>query len=217
VENRIYFIFRKEVRFMDQEKIGKFIAACRKERGLTQAVLAEKLGITDRAVSKWERGKGLPDVSLMPELCGILKININELFTGERLAEDQYEEMAEQHLLEMHRQEELTNKKLLSLETVIGYMSSSAFLMMIFAASFAVTRTAWRIALIAVGCLIFIVGMVSCLKLEHDVGYYKCPECGATYVPTMKAVIFAPHIGRSRKMRCPYCGKRAYHKKVLTK
>ena len=202
---------------MDQEKIGRFIATCRKEQNLTQASLAEKLGITDRAVSKWETGRSLPDASIMLELCDILKININELFTGERLAMDQYQEMAEQHLLEMRKQEELTNKKLLSLETVIGYTCSISFLLMIFAASFAVTITAWRIALIAAGFVLFVIGVVYCVKLEHDAGYYECPECGETYIPTMKAVVFAPHIGRNRKMTCPHCGKRAYHKKVLTK
>ena len=64
---------------MDQEKIGKFIASCRKDMGLTQAVLAEKLGITDRAVSKWENGKSMPDASIMLELCGLLHITVNEL------------------------------------------------------------------------------------------------------------------------------------------
>lgn len=202
---------------MDQEKIGRFIATCRKEQGLTQANLAEKLGITDRAVSKWETGRSMPDASIMLELCDLLKININELFTGERLAMDQYQEMAEQHLLEMRKQEELTNKKLLSLETVIGYTCSISFLLMIFAASFAVTITAWRIALIAAGFVLFVIGVVYCLRLEHDAGYYECPECGETYIPTMKAVVFALHIGRNHKMTCPHCGKRAYHKKVLTK
>ncbi len=202
---------------MDQEKIGRFIATCRKEQGLTQAVLAEKLGITDRAVSKWETGKSMPDASIMLELCDLLKINVNELFTGERIHMDQYKEMAEQHLLEMRRQEELTNKKLLSLEVVIGYMSSISFLLMIFSASFAVTDLWWRIALIVVGFIIFTVGMVCCLKLEHDAGYYECPECGMSYIPTMRSVVLAPHIGRNRKMKCPHCGNRAYHKKVLTK
>lgn len=135
----------------------------------------------------------------MLELCDLLKININELFSGERLEMDQYQEIAEQHLLEMRKQEELTNKKLLSLEVVIGYISSISFLLMIFAASFAVTITGWRIALIVAGFAIFVVGMVCCLKLEHDAGYYECPECGAAYIPSMKAVVLAPHIGRNRK------------------
>ena len=202
---------------MDQEKIGRFIATCRKEQNLIQASLAEKLGITDRAVSKWETGRSLPDASIMLELCDLLKININELFTGERIDMDQYKEMAEQHLLEMRKQEELTNKKLLSLEVVIGYMASITFLVMIFVASF-VEMPAWvRILMIAVGASAFAVGLTNAIKIEHDAGYYECPECGEIYIPTMKAVVFAPHIGRNRKMTCPHCGKRAYHKKVLTK
>lgn len=66
---------------MNQEKIGKFIASCRKECGFTQASLAEKLGITDRAVSKWETGKSIPDASIMLELCNLLEISVNELLT----------------------------------------------------------------------------------------------------------------------------------------
>lgn len=200
---------------MDQKKIGKFISFCRKEQGLTQAELAEKFGITDRAVSKWETGKSMPDASIMLELCEVLKINVNELLSGERLDADQYKAMAEAHLFEMHSKEEATNKKLLSLEVIIGYVCSITFFIMIFAASFAVTVTGWRIILIVAGAILFTIGMIACLKLEHDAGYYECPECGTRYVPTMKAVVFSPHIGRNRKMKCPYCGKRAYHKKVL--
>lgn len=201
---------------MNQEKIGKFIASCRKDAGLTQAVLAEKLGITDRAVSKWENGKSIPDASLMLDLCNLLEINVNELLSGERLKMDSYKEMAEENLLQMQRAEELSNRKLLSLEVVIGYTGSIAFLMLIFAAAFAVTSPVWRAAMILIAVVIFAVGMVYCLRLEHDAGYYECPNCGVKYVPSMKAVVMAPHMGRSRKMRCKYCGKRGYHRKVLT-
>lgn len=78
---------------MNQEKIGKFIAKCRKENGYTQASLAEKLGITDRAISKWENGKSMPDASIMLELCELLKINVNELLTGEHIIMDNYKEV----------------------------------------------------------------------------------------------------------------------------
>ena len=70
---------------IDMIKIGKFISACRKEKGLTQAQLAEKFGITDRAVSKWETGKSVPDASIMLELCEQLGINVNELLSGETI------------------------------------------------------------------------------------------------------------------------------------
>ena len=104
---------------MDQDKIGKFIAECRKEKSFTQAALAEQLGITDRAVSKWERGKNMPDLSIMPDLCELLGISINELLTGEHIEMDDYRNTAEQNLLELTKQEMLNNKKLLSLEKVI--------------------------------------------------------------------------------------------------
>ena len=86
---------------MDQVKIGKFIAERRKAEGFTQAALAEKLNITDRAVSKWETGKSMPDTSLMLELCGLLGISVNELLSGERLDMDNYKKMAEENLMRL--------------------------------------------------------------------------------------------------------------------
>lgn len=75
---------------MNQEKIGSFIAQCRKEKNLTQSQLAEKLNMSDKSVSKWETGKGMPDSSIMIELCNYLDISANELLSGEHLREDQY-------------------------------------------------------------------------------------------------------------------------------
>ena len=188
---------------MDQEKIGAFITECRKQAGLTQAALGEQLGITDRAVSKWERGKSMPDPSLMLPLCGLLHITVNELLTGERISMEDYQKKAEEKLLELQKQEALNNRRLLWLEVVIGLLSTAAALVMIFAASFAVVYFWWRLALIAAGLAILTVGIAVAVKLEHDAGYYECPHCHARYVPTMRAVVFSPHIGRSRKMKCP--------------
>ena len=202
---------------MDQEKIGRFIASLRKEKQFTQASLAEQLGITDRAVSKWENGKSMPDISIMMDLCSLLEININELLTGEHIKMEDYKKNAEDNLLELTKQEEINNKRLLAYEKVIGWSSSITFMMLIFAASFAVTSNVWRIAMILIAAVIFAVGMVACLRIEHDAGYYECPNCGWRYVPTMKAVVFAPHMGLNRRMKCPHCEKRGYHKKVLTK
>lgn len=202
---------------MNQEKIGKFIVSCRKQNGFTQADLAKKLNITVQAISKWENGKSLPDPSIMLELCEFLGINVNELLTGKRLDMKNYKEMAEKNLMELTRQEELNNKKLLALENVIGYTCSISFLILIFAASFAVTTSMWRIGMIVSGSIIFLIGMYHSVKLEHDAGYYECPNCRKRYVPTMRAVIMAPHKERNRKMKYPYCSQRGYHKKVLTK
>lgn len=203
---------------MNQEKIGRFIALCRKQNGFTQASLAEKLGITDRAVSKWENGKSMPDASIMLELCGYLKINVNELLMGEHIAMENYKEIAEQNLVEMRKQEEQANKRLMSAEYFLVTLAVVASLAMIITGILIATEN-WIAAavLCSLGALIIISAIVYGLKIEHDAGYYECPECKERYVPSMKAVVFAPHYGTTRKMRCPHCNKRGYHKKVMTK
>lgn len=97
---------------MNQEKIGKFIATCRKEQKLTQAQLAEKLGITYKAVSKWECGKGLPDVSLYEPLCEILKISLNEFFAGKHLKQTEIIKSSEKNILNIVKKENRVRKKL---------------------------------------------------------------------------------------------------------
>ncbi len=112
---------------MNQEKIGKFIAECRKEKNLTQLELAEKLNISNRAVSKWETGKNCPDVSIMLELCDILGINVNELLSGERIIMENFQEKAEQNLLELQKQKEKANKMKRKLETLWGVIAAILF------------------------------------------------------------------------------------------
>lgn len=187
---------------MNQGKIGKFIAECRKEQGFTQAVLAEKLGITDRAISKWENGKSMPDASIMLELCELLKINVNELLTGEHIIMDNYKEIAEKNLIEMRNQEERANKKLLSAEAFLTTLTVIASLALILIGMFIVEMyVALAIILMSIGSVIVCLGIIYALKLEHDAGYYECPECKKRYVPTMKAVVMAPHYGTTRKMK----------------
>ena len=91
---------------MNQTEIGKFIAKCRKEKKLTQAQLAEKLNITDRAVSKWETGKSMPDSSIMLELCAILRITVNELLSGEKIDMESYEKKADENQISLKRKDE---------------------------------------------------------------------------------------------------------------
>ena len=117
---------------MNQEKIGAFIARRRKEKKLTQAKLASYLGITERAVSKWERGKGLPDPVYMLELCRLLDISVNELLTGEFIEETKYQQKAEDNLLIMAKQEVKQTKKMFFYENVIGIGSTIIFAILIF-------------------------------------------------------------------------------------
>ena len=91
---------------MDQIKIGKFIAGRRKTKNLTQQQLAEKLNITDRAISKWETGKGMPDSSIMMELCKELDISVNELLSGELIDMNNYNVKVDENLIKLQKQKE---------------------------------------------------------------------------------------------------------------
>lgn len=84
---------------MNQEKIGKFIAKLRKEKGFTQKELAEKLNITDKAVSKWENGKSLPDILIIPNLCKELEITVNDLLNREVISMENYEKQMKNYYL----------------------------------------------------------------------------------------------------------------------
>lgn len=202
---------------MNQEKIGRFIANCRKEKRLTQMQLAEKLGITDRAVSKWETGKAMPDVSLMLTLCAELGITVNDLLHGEEIRMENYKEKTDELLLEMAKQKEKADKNLLKLEILIGVLSVIIMLSFTFAASF-ISMPDWaRIVLIVAGFGICMVGIFYALKIEQTAGYYECGKCGHKYVPTFKSVLFAMHINRTRYMKCPHCGKKSWNKKVISK
>lgn len=204
---------------MDQEKIGKFISSCRKEAGLTQAALADKLGITDRAVSKWETGKSLPDASIMIELCNLLGITVNELLTGEHITMEDYKNKAEENLLEMTQKVEKRDKLLLQLELwMIGSVIPLFVGMSLFGSYLCDNgQVVWGSIIIFSQFLLLIPFVYFGLKIEHDAGYYECPNCGERYVPTMKAMFWAPHMGRTRKMTCPHCGKKGYHRKVVSK
>ena len=202
---------------MDQIKIGKFIASCRKQQGMTQAALAEKLGISDRAVSKWETGRSMPDSGIMLELCDLLKINVNELLSGEKIMAESYDKRAEENLLAMKRQIEEKNRQMLRTEYWIALPAVLAGLVMVFVASFVAMPTWLRIALIAFALvLIFTVAFIA-VGIEQKAGYYECRNCGHRYVPTYWQTNLAQHAGRTRYMKCPKCGKRSWQRKVLAK
>lgn len=129
----------------------------------------------------------------------------------------QYRDMEEAHASELRRQEAAANKRLLALEWVVGLLGAAGFFMGVFTASFLEMSTLWRTCLIAAGALMLLAGSTAALKIEQIAGYYECPDCGERYVPTMRAVFFAPHFGRTRWMKCPKCGCRAFQKKVLTR
>ena len=202
---------------MDQVKIGKFIAECRKRMNLTQMQLAEKLGITDRAISKWETGKSLPDSSIMLELCGALGITVNDLLSGEVVTMDNYNKKLENNLLEMIKQKEQADKRLLSLEVFIGITATVVLFTLVFIAAFVEMEIWLKVSLIALGFVLFLSGCFYALRIEQVAGYYECKECRHRYVPKYTNVFFAMHVNRTRFMHCPQCGKKSWQKKVLSK
>ena len=113
---------------MNQEKIGKFIANLRKEKNMTQQELAKKLGVTDRAISKWENGRGLPDYSLLQDLCDALSISINELFTGEKISKEDYKTKAEENMSKLindNYSEKKKNNWIIAISVAVVYLSIS--------------------------------------------------------------------------------------------
>ena len=202
---------------MDQIKIGRFIAVRRKRANLTQLQLADRLGITDKAVSKWERGITMPDTSIMLELCDVLSISVNDILCGEVVTMDNYNKELENNLLEMIKLKEQADKRLLSVEVFIGITATVVLFALVLLASFVQMSNGLRISLMVLGFILFFAGCFYALRIEQVAGYYACKECGHRYVPTYKAVNMAAHIGRTRYMRCPQCGKKSWQKKVLSK
>ena len=201
---------------MNQIKIGKFIAKQRRFKNLTQAQLAEKLGITDRAVSKWETGRALPDSSVMLELCAILEISVNDLLNGEKMSMDNNQNN-EQLLLEMSKEIEQKNKTVWTCMWIILIISIVALLAGVFAAAFLVPEGPWQLVAVIAITIIFLIPCFFALKLEVSVGAYKCKNCGYEIVPTYKEALNAMHMGTTRYLKCPNCHKRTWCKKVISK
>ena len=202
---------------MDQVKIGTFIAKCRKNANLTQMQLAEKLNITDRAVSKWETGKAMPDSSIMLELCDVLGISVNDLLCGEVVTVDNYNKELENNLLEMIKQKEESDKRLLRIEIVMGICCLLPFIAAVILV-LAVPMEEWLGAVIVLASLIpLLIATPFALKIEQKAGYYECQKCGHRHVPQYSSVFWAMHVNRTRYMRCPKCGKMSWQKKVLSK
>lgn len=202
---------------MDQKKIGKFIAECRKQRGMTQMQLAEKLCITDKAISKWERGIAMPDSSIMLLLCDILCISVNELLCGERIEMESNEQKNEQLLLDMAKELEKKNKTIWTSMWVLMIVSLTAFFAGTAVVAFLIPEGIWQLALLLGMCVLFLLPCFYALKLEVSVGAYRCKNCGNEIVPTYKEALMAMHKGTTRYLRCPRCQKRTWCKKVLKK
>ena len=188
---------------MDQIKIGKFIAECRKKNNLTQMQLAEKLNITDRAISKWENGKAMPDSSIMLDLCNELKISVNELLSGDMIEMKDYDKRTEELLIEMAEKERISNKRLLVAMYVIIIMSVVALVSIIMLAQYFIIDTRLKNIVCVISTICCLAVMFYGLKLEVDAGYYECKKCHHNFIPTYKESFRSMHRGTTRHLKCP--------------
>ena len=204
---------------MNQEKIGRFIAELRKEKNMTQQELADKLNITDRAISHWENGRSMPDAGVILELCKILNINVNELLSAKKIKEENYNERAEESLLEMRREIEIQNKRILTLNKIIINLAIIIFVVIGLAATFIEMSMLIRNIIFAVDLLMLILVGFFTLNILQKTGYYECQECKHQYIPRYTQMFFSMSgiTNTNWRMKCPKCKKKCLHKKVLTK
>ena len=191
---------------MDQIKIGKFIAQMRKDQGLTQRQLAELLSISDKTVSKWECGKGLPEASLMLPLCEALHMTVNDLLTGEKISPSEYQKNAEENMMGLLKENE-ENKKRMALSVICGVITIIAVCALVVIAAFLPLPTPARIAVLILAVATAVAGIWAAAMLEVKAGYYECPHCKALFVPTMGQDVKGYHTLTRRRLTCPECGK----------
>ena len=201
---------------MDYNKIGEFIEAERKAKKLTQDKLAAKIFVSEKTVSKWENGKGIPDANSLLKLCEVFEVSLNELMSGERLAEDS-KQQNEQLLLSLAKEVEDKNKIIWLSMWVIMVVSMIALFGGIFLCAFLVPEGVWQLVVMLGLCVAFLIPCFYALKLEVSVGAYKCKKCGCKIVPTYTEVLRSMHKGFTRYLKCPNCNKRTWCKKILKK
>ncbi len=202
---------------MDLIKIGKFISSKRKEKDITQSKLAEMLYITDRAVSKWENGICLPDADKMLDLCNFLGISVNELLNGEKIDMKDLNKKTDELLLELAKQEEIKNKKLITNMWVLVTVTLIFYIGILTLACLTLKEGFALGTVICVSTITVVLVAFYALKLEVEAGYYECKECHNKFVPSYLKALMAPHMSTIRYLKCPKCGKRTWAKKVMKK
>ena len=199
---------------MNQVKIGKFIAECRKNKNMTQAELAEKLNITDRAISKWETGKGMPDSSIMLDLCNELRITVNELLSGEMIDMEQKNEQLDELIFQMAKNEERYHKRLRHSAYVIVLTSLAALICLMTLISLLIPECGFQDFLIIVSVILFIIPCIIALKFKVETGYYECKNCQHMFVPNYKEIALLMQTPTRRLLKCTKCGKWTWCKKI---
>lgn len=202
---------------MDQIETGKFIARERKGKGLTQQQLAQRLGISNRTISKWECGKGFPEVSLLLPLCQELEVSVNELLSGRRLQEQDYQKKAEEHMIDFMKERE-ENLRRFWIAILTGIIATVSFLTLLEVVCVYGEGMPWamRAAVVGIAVAVFAAGMYVIMQGERNIGYFQCKHCGTRFVPSWRAYILGANLFAAyRYMRCPHCGRRGWCRKTM--
>ena len=155
---------------MEQQKIGKFIHDLRKEKEMTQKQLADRVGVSDKTISKWETGRGIPDTAIMSELCKVLGISVNELLSGERLSFDNYSGKAEENMVNLlkDKEQEKEKQKWSKVNIVLNLLWVLLFIFMIYILGMGQPEILWFIDIpslyLNIGFLILGLGISGQLK-----------------------------------------------------
>lgn len=193
---------------MDQIKIGQFISQLRKAKGMTQRQLADELLVSDRTISKWETGKGMPDVSLMMPLCEILDISVNELLSGEKLSNEEYKKKAEENIVNILGEKKTNIKRLLTAGAIF-LMSGIAVGLNYSVVAYENLNIEDDASLIISAIITAILGIVLGSTVDSKAGYFECTECQTTFTPSgktyLKGVITVTPF--SAHFECPHCKK----------
>ena len=202
---------------MDIVKIGYFIRECRKNKNLTQKQLADKLYVEPKTISKWETGKGLPDVSIMKNLCNELGISLSELFIGDYIKEESNDLLIEKLIIDGLNKERIKNKKKLIGEILIGCAFIGSVITLILLVGIVSIATYLKIILIVFSLIFIFVGLFGLVLLDVNIGYFECAECHERFIPSIKDYVFGMHTLKKRKLKCPICGKKTWCLKRMTR
>ena len=203
---------------MDQVRIGQFIAQIRKEKGLTQRQLADELLISDRTISKWETGKGLPEVSLMMPLCEILGISVNELLSGERLSDAAYKEKAEENIVNILGEKQTNVRRMLTSSSIYLAAGIAAGLNVgaILTSSLDLKST---IMLAIAAVITALLGILLGSSVDRKAGYFECTRCQTVFTPSGKTYLkgYLSVTPFSAHFHCPTCNTTTRCKRKFTR
>lgn len=198
---KMYYVTTAGGGFDQRYSYDYFSTLCRQYFGIpeTQLICAELLDIAGNDAES------------------IVNAAIADIGAGEKIPEKAYDRRAEEALKQMRQEIEEKDALLLRTEIVAGIPLTVAALLLVVLAAFVPMADLWRVALCVFALLAIIVFCLVAIRIEQKAGYYECQNCRHRYVPGYKQVLFAPHTGRTRYMKCPRCGRKSRQKKVLTK